>query len=139
MEMIHNKKYNQDNERKPFVPCIRKAICRQMKQLASKVRAKLDPLSCAEKRESIAKLVSSSNYSFLGIPVDQGETIINHKNDVKTVWSGVSKEKELRLGQYQFVDNLKYFINTRFDDVCEDQYIPTKIDVLRWFFFFFPV
>ena len=67
----------------------------------------------------------------------KGETIINHKNDVKTVWSGVSKEKELRLGQYQFVDNLKYFINTRFDDVCEDQYIPTKIDVLRLFFFHF--
>jgi len=61
----------------------------------------------------------------------KGETIINHKNDVKTVWSGVSQEKELRLGQYQFVDNLKYFINTRFDDVCEDQYVPTKIDVLR--------
>ena len=73
--MIHNKKYNQDNERKPFVPCIRKAICRQMKQLASKVRAKLDPLNCAEKRESIAKLVSSSNYSFLGIPVDQGKSL----------------------------------------------------------------
>jgi len=72
MEMIHNKKYNQDNERKPFVPCIREAICRQMLQLASKVRAKLDPLSCAKKRESVAKLVSSSSYPFLGIPVDQG-------------------------------------------------------------------
>ena len=78
MEMIHNKKYNQDNERKSFVPCIREAICRQMLQLASKVRAKLkscDPLSCAKKRESVAKLVSSSNYPFLGIPVDQGMSL----------------------------------------------------------------
>lgn len=123
--------YNQDNERVPFVSCIRESICRQMLQLARKVRTKLGPLSCTKKRESITKLVSSSNYPFLGITVDQGYTIINHKDDVKTVWSGVSQEKELRLGQYQFVDNLKYFINMRFDDVCEDQYIPTKIDVLR--------
>ena len=65
--------YNQDNERVPFVKCIRESICRQMLQLARKVRTKLDPLSCKKKRESITKLVSSSNYPFLGITVDQGE------------------------------------------------------------------
>ena len=65
--------YNQDNERVPFVSCIRESICRQMLQLARKVRTKLGPLSCTKKRESITKLVSSSNYPFLGITVDQGE------------------------------------------------------------------
>jgi hypothetical protein len=133
LEMIHSARYDVDSERKPFIVDIRRSICRQMCSLARKVRASVDQLSSKKKKDEIERLTSPQNHPFLQLKSDEGEQIIHHQTDVERVWKGVEGEHELRIRQYQMADNLRYFIgsHTKFADVCDDGYVPSKMDVLR--------
>lgn len=133
LEMIHSGRYSEDNERTPFIVDIRRSICRQMCSLARKVRGSVHLLSTKHKKDEIERLTSPTNHPFLHLKSEEGEKIIHrpYRNDVERVWSGIEAEHELRIRQYQMTNNLRYFVGTRFDNVCNDEYIPTKMDVLR--------
>lgn len=133
LEMIHSARYSEQCERTPFIVDIRRSICRQMFSLTRKVRASLDQLSSItqSKKDEIKQLTSPRNHPFLQLRSEEGERIIHHRADVERVWTGVEREHDLRIRQYQMADNLRYFIGSRFADVCNDEYVPTKTDVLR--------
>ena len=127
MLMIHNQAYKTEAERLPYVPDIRKSINRQMKSLMRKLRSKLSKYTKSTEK----KVQDYSDYDFLQLPNDRDDEVVKHRSDVEKLWSGVEAEKELQIQQYQIADNLEYFVGKRFEDVCDDEYIPTKGDVLR--------
>lgn len=133
--MIHSARYNKDCERTPFIVDIRRSICRQMCSLAHKVRASVDQLTSMteSKKDEIKWLTSPQNHPFLKLKSNEGEQIIHHRTDVERVWTGVETEDELRIRQYQMADHLRYFVGSpsKFAQVCDDDYIPSKTDVLR--------
>jgi len=127
MLMIHNNAYKTEDERVPYVPDIRKSINRQMKSLMGKLRAKISKYTKSTEK----KVKKLSECPFLQLSNDRGTEIVEHKSDVEKVWHGVETEAELQVQQYQIADNLEYFVGKRFEDVCDEKYIPTKGDVLR--------